>query len=317
MNNNPLISIVIPVYNGSNYLAEAIDSALSQTYENIEILVVNDGSRDDGATEKLALSYGDRIRYIPKESGGVSSALNRGIREMKGEYLSWLSHDDRYYPNKIADQVALLREYKEGNLIVFTESDQIDANSCPIKNVGRKKVEIPMGRVIKWDEALSLLIRRGSMYGCNLLLPKSVFERCGLFDETLRYSQDYLMWMKMFLNQYDLVYSPTVGTSIRIHGGQLTQRGRDIYRQDIRVVGDKVITDMERLGSKTFNFLHLFAVDNAVLGNAELVKICLNKDRFSSSLEKMKVMLMLYYGINVRPFARRVYYRVFKNTKTK
>ena len=75
----PLISIVIPVYNGSNFLREAIDSALAQTYKNIEIIVVNDGSADDGETERIALSYGDKIRYFKKENGGVSSALNYGI----------------------------------------------------------------------------------------------------------------------------------------------------------------------------------------------------------------------------------------------
>ena len=82
---SPKVSIVIPVYNGANYLSEAIDSALAQTYSNIEILVVNDGSNDEGATERIAKSYGEKIRYFAKENGGVSSALNLGIREMHGE----------------------------------------------------------------------------------------------------------------------------------------------------------------------------------------------------------------------------------------
>ena len=84
---NPKVSIIIPVYNGSNYLKEAIDSALEQTYKNIEIIVVNDGSRDNGATEKIVKSYGDRIRYYKKDNGGVSTALNLGIEKMTGEYL--------------------------------------------------------------------------------------------------------------------------------------------------------------------------------------------------------------------------------------
>ena len=83
----PKVSIVIPVYNGANFLREAIDSALGQTYPNIEILVVNDGSDDGGETESIALSYGNQIRYFRKENGGVATALNFGIEHMKGDYF--------------------------------------------------------------------------------------------------------------------------------------------------------------------------------------------------------------------------------------
>src|SRR5258708_19140804 len=74
------VSIVIPVYNGSNFLAEAIDSALAQTYGDVEVLVINDGSRDDGETERIALSYGDRVRYIVKPNGGGWAPLPPWIR---------------------------------------------------------------------------------------------------------------------------------------------------------------------------------------------------------------------------------------------
>ena len=96
---NPLVSIIIPVYNGENYLAEAINSALSQTYNNIEVIVINDGSKDQ--TDTICKSYGDRIKYLKKENGGVASALNFGIDNMNGEYFSWLSHDDLYLPDKV------------------------------------------------------------------------------------------------------------------------------------------------------------------------------------------------------------------------
>lgn len=69
----PFVTIVIPVFNGSNYLKEAIDSALAQTYKNLEILVVNDGSQDGGLTEAIALGYGNRIRYFSKQNGGTST----------------------------------------------------------------------------------------------------------------------------------------------------------------------------------------------------------------------------------------------------
>ena len=70
--NDPKVSIVIPVYNGADYMRYAIDSALNQTYKNIEVIVVNDGSKDDGKTKKIAKEYGDKIKYYEKENGGVS-----------------------------------------------------------------------------------------------------------------------------------------------------------------------------------------------------------------------------------------------------
>ena len=82
---NPLVSIVIPVYNGAEYMREAIDSALAQTYKNIEVIVVNDGSKDN--TDEIARSYGEKIRYFKKENGGVSTALNLAIQNMQGEYF--------------------------------------------------------------------------------------------------------------------------------------------------------------------------------------------------------------------------------------
>lgn len=90
----PMISIIIPVYNGSNYLRDAIDSAIAQTYSNKEIIVVNDGSKDYGHTEAICLTYADKIRYFHKENSGVASALNLGIANMRGEYFTWLAHDD-------------------------------------------------------------------------------------------------------------------------------------------------------------------------------------------------------------------------------
>ena len=105
----PLVSIVIPVYNGSKYLGEAIDSALEQTYKNIEIVVINDGSKDNGKTRAVAKSYGDKIRYYEKENGGVSSALNYAIKMSKGQFISWVSHDDKILPEKIELQIEFIR----------------------------------------------------------------------------------------------------------------------------------------------------------------------------------------------------------------
>ena len=111
MEYKPLVSIIIPVYNGDLYLKEAIQSCLNQTYSNIEIIVVNDGSTDGGKSAQIAKEFEGQIRYFEKENGGVSSALNYGISKMRGEWFSWLSHDDLYLPEKIEKQINAVQEY--------------------------------------------------------------------------------------------------------------------------------------------------------------------------------------------------------------
>ncbi|MDP3445046.1 MAG: glycosyltransferase [Ignavibacteria bacterium] len=188
MNELPLVSIVIPVFNGSNFMAEAIDSALAQAYPNIEILVINDGSSDEGATHKIALSYGDKIKYFEKKNGGVASALNLGIKEMNGKYFSWLSHDDVYKSHKIQTQVDYL-ETNENIGACYSNYDVIDEYSNFVKSVN-----------VQWfpgKKALLELFGNGYINGCSLLISKTIFDKVGLFNEELLYSQDIEMWIRI------------------------------------------------------------------------------------------------------------------------
>lgn len=208
----PKISIVIPVYNGDNYLREAVDSALAQTYKNIEVLVVNDGSTDDGATERIALSYGDRIRYFRKENGGVASALNLGIREMRGEYFSWLSHDDVYYPDKIAFQVEWLQQHGgQRNVILYGDYDHIDSASL---STGQTRI-----RHLEPVEFIRHLITDHPVNGCTMLVPRACFDMVGVFNEQLKTTQDYDLWFRMAW-KCGFVHIPHLFIKSRIHPQQ-------------------------------------------------------------------------------------------------
>lgn len=185
----PKVSIVIPVYNGANYVAQAIDSALAQTYDNIEVLVVNDGSKDDGATRKIAESYGARIRYLEKPNGGVATALNLGIESMEGDYFSWLSHDDLYYPEKVATQVQYLESLDLRDAVLYSDYRLIDERSRVITTV---RLDHEM---LSQKPLYSVL--RGSVHGCSTLVPREAFARFGVFDTSLATTQDYDLWFKM------------------------------------------------------------------------------------------------------------------------
>lgn len=195
-NNQPLVSIVIPVYNGANYLREAIESALSQTYKNCEILVINDGSNDQGVTETIALSYGDQIRYYSKENGGVASALNLGIKEMRGSYFSWLSHDDWYYPYKIQLQLESLADQEDPTTIVQGNYMYYDMDS-QASIVTNFHLDYSQDRLTNsFFSVLQLQI-----HACSALIHKSHFERVGLFDESLLTLQDIEMWFRLLRGQ--------------------------------------------------------------------------------------------------------------------
>ena len=226
MSHNPLVSIVIPVYNGSNFMREAIDSALAQTYPNIEILVVNDGSTDN--TREIALSYGDKIRYFEKENGGVATALNLAIHEMKGEYFSWLSHDDWYTPDKVEMEIRALQAGGDMNRAVYSECDFVswpDGARRPTgcSRFGRDLAEVGWFAVIM-----------GLISGCTLLIPKAYVDIYGGFDTSMRAVNDYEQWFRMFKDR-KLVYVDKSLVGSRVHEGQVTSTYQGMRDEEDRM----------------------------------------------------------------------------------
>jgi glycosyltransferase involved in cell wall biosynthesis len=213
MSFDPKVSIIIPVYNGSNYLREAIDSALAQTYKNIEVIVVNDGSDDGGKTEAIAKSYRDKIRYIYKKNGGVSTALNAGILAAEGEYISWLSHDDVYIPDKLEVQINYFRN-ENNPVILYSDYYWIDSRS---KILGSYKIQH-----VSPDNFLYALITSYPINGCTTLIPKSCFDTVGLFNEGLKTTQDYEMWLRL-VGKYNFIHIPEPLLKSRLHPEQGTR----------------------------------------------------------------------------------------------
>jgi len=298
-----LVSIIIPVYNGANYLREAIDSALAQTYPNIEVIVINDGSDDDGATERIAKSYGEGIRYFRKENGGVSSALNYGISVMHGECFSWLSHDDVYLPDKIESEIKALQILGAKKSIVKCKTSYIDKYSKLIK----KKKDV--NQITTVDEPLLYSIKH-TLNGCSLLIPKEAIEHTTGFDESLRYCQDVLMWWKLFIDGYGLIDTGKVGMYSRIHNQQLTNHGKSIYKSDAKYIADIIIPEFTKISREKRNYLYEYARGEAIHGNRNIVYKCLSIDdedaRFSF-WQRIKLNILLLFSL-VRPAVRSLYY---------
>jgi glycosyltransferase involved in cell wall biosynthesis len=114
--NKSLISCIVPVFNGENYLAEALESILAQTYRPIEVVVVDDGSTD--GTAAVAARYGDRIRYVRQDNGGAPTARNLGLRMAVGEFVAFLDADDLWHPEKLERQMACFEARADLDLCV-------------------------------------------------------------------------------------------------------------------------------------------------------------------------------------------------------
>ncbi|GJD51501.1 Undecaprenyl-phosphate 4-deoxy-4-formamido-L-arabinose transferase [Methylobacterium crusticola] len=210
----PKVSVAMPVFNGGDYFALALDSVLAQTYPNFEILVVDDGSADpDEVARIVAAADSPRIRLFRQPNGGVASAMNTAVRHMEGDFLCWLSHDDLYEPHKLASQVAFHA-----------------ALGCPDAALcSGYRIIGPGGEVIQ-EVALDpgpprraplLTLMMGYINGCTVLIPARILRGCGPFDTRLRYTQDYDMWNRI-AQATDFFLQPERLVRYRVHPGQGT-----------------------------------------------------------------------------------------------
>ena len=295
----PKVSIIIPVYNGANYLETAINCAISQTYENIEIIVVNDGSSDDGLSEKIAKKYLGSIKYISKKNGGVSSALNCGIQAATGDYFSWLSHDDEYTASKIESQIKLLQKNRLKNAIVYSGYEIIDSQSNYLYRVR------PDFLLTKNELTIPLLpLLRGLINGCTLLIPLTKFREVGLFKEELKSAQDYELWFRMF-QKSQLIYDSNVCVRTRIHPNQSTNLniGRESEVNEIWIdfINKTEIDEIIAMNISPLIFYKSLALFLASMDLNAAAKIALQKQQkchnHKKYLDEVKLFTRYYYFI--------------------
>lgn len=225
-NYTPLVSIVIPVYNGSNYLKEAIDCVLNQDYSSVEIIVVNDGSTDGGKSGEIARSYGDKIRYFEKENGGVSSALNLGIEMMKGKYFTWLSHDDILGPSYISSQVECINT--TGKNAAICRVGVIDDDSKIISEYHNWNIPF----FITDKPYISNMIW---LYACAILVDKEFFQKGGLFSTKYRTCQDVLFTYNV-LHHMDCAFNKVTESYRREHSNNSLKDNTIVDRNETEMI---------------------------------------------------------------------------------
>ncbi len=217
MSDAGLVSIIIPLYNGEAYIRETIRSALTQSYENTEIIVVDDGSTDSGPL--IASRY--PIQIISQKNRGISGARNTGIRASRGEFIALLDQDDIFKPDKIEKQVRFLRE-NPGCLMVFTPEERFGAHEPKRRTTQRHKSRKTQGDIFL-DLYKSNYITPGST-----LIQREAFDKAGLFDEDLPVGEEHDLFIR--LSYYGMVgFIEEALLEYRWHGDNTSNRWSSKY----------------------------------------------------------------------------------------
>lgn len=194
----PMVSIIIPTYNSARFLSDAINSALAQTYQNIEVIVVDDGSTDD--TPNIVAEYKGRIAYVSQANGGTASARNAGIDASNGQYLVFLDADDRLLPHMVERLVGILETEREAEVgcggWYVTDSE--------FNRIGESRVDPPRGRLFE-----AMIRDGGYLVTGGTMLRRSIIEVAGAFDTSLPNFEDWEFWVRLaYYGRFAFVSEP-------------------------------------------------------------------------------------------------------------
>jgi glycosyltransferase involved in cell wall biosynthesis len=229
-----LVSVVIPTYNYGHFVCEAVESALAQTYPAVEVIVVDDGSKDD-TRERLAV-YCDRIRYIYQENQGLSAARNTGIREARGDYIAFLDSDDAFHPRKLAIQMG-----------VFASDPTLATVATAAFSCDRPVWEtIPDGHVTTRRITLDEIVLTTRFGPSSVITKKACFQSVGDFDTSLRSVEDRDMWIRLAA-RYPIARVELPLMWYRVSPGSMS-RNAERMEQFERVVLDKAFQMPELAG---------------------------------------------------------------------
>lgn len=219
----PRVSVVIPAFNAERFLAAAIDSVLAQSVDDLEVLVVDDGSTD--ATPVLAREYGPPVKHLRQDNAGVSVARNRGIAESRAPYVAFLDADDTWLPGKLETQLTAL-ERQPTRKLCHSAFFVVDAELRPL-GVTRH----PPRR-----SALEDLLLDGTVVGCpTVLCERELIDRTGGFDATLSQCADWDMWIRL-AQHTEFVYVDEPLARYRQHSSNMSADIARYERDAVRVL---------------------------------------------------------------------------------
>lgn len=209
---DPLVSVVIPAYNQAQFLRQAIDSVLAQTYRQFEIIVVDDGSTDE--TSSVATAYGDRVRYIHQENLGLAGARNTGIQNARSQLICLLDADDQWLPQYLEKMVDLFLEDR-GAAVYYCCAQAIDGDGKILPQVFGCQAK-------QSGELLDILLRANFLIPSTVMMNYDSISPDDYFDVNFRRIQDRELWIRLLKQGHYFKGSSEILVNYRIHGESLS-----------------------------------------------------------------------------------------------
>ncbi len=293
---NPLISIVVPVYNVQHYLAETINSVLQQTYSNWELILVDDGSTDQSAKigQEFALKD-DRISYYYKPNGGQASARNVGIKKSNGEWVSFLDADDLILPEKLADQLADIKNHAPDFLygLGYYYYPEREEKLVPYNWVSGEKTGYDFFKILYHSCAVNTN---------TVLVKRKLFDEVGYFNEdaVFRGTEDWELWLRIAKHVAKVYGSPKRNVYYRIHDGGIHLQSIRMKKGKLAIYAlydkDKNVPRLMRLREYRYNYrelLNLLWKENKPDELRTVFKEFTKKDKYGLGTFKQRILIQL------------------------
>ena len=283
--NTQLVSVIIPSHNAALYIRDAIASVIRQTYQQCEVIVIDDGSSD--GTEDIVAQYAT-VKYVRQHHLGVSAARNLGIRLTKGPLVAFLDADDYWLPDKLSRQVRFLSDHPQYGM-VFTEHTMIDAQGNTLCITDKRPI-------LNGDPVRNIFLL-SNIGTPTVMVRRAVLDAVGPFDESLHCAEDENLWMRIAM-EFPVALIPSPLVMVRRHNNNLTRRPDDVLKgvsKHLEVLHQRYpkiaerIRDLPRLRQAQLHF-------SAGLEHLARNSLGAARKEFSSAIQnRVSVSRMLYW----------------------
>jgi glycosyltransferase involved in cell wall biosynthesis len=225
-----MVSVVIPVYNSANTIAEALNSVLNQTFSKYEIIIVNDGSTDTVPLKRALEPFRERIHYVEQENQGPSGARNTGILAARGKYIAFLDSDDRWLPGHLASQLEIL-EARPSLALVYADA-VLTVDDIPVRTYFES---CPQIRPVTFE---SLVKEESSVITSAVVALREALITAGMFDNQFRRCEDFDLWTRLAHRGYEIDYATQV---------QIVHRSRNGLSSDAEAMKRSLVEVYEKM----------------------------------------------------------------------